>query len=933
MIIRANQYIETKKVTGLDAPTASSDSVNKLYVDDRVQNVAFDTITGKPNLVSGSYVRAFNNRSGSVSPIFGDYSASLISFSPTKSIVSTNAQGAIESLEFSKIRYDELIAGRGIKIITGSNGYEFQVTDFFITDEAYIVSGSGQFQYTVPDNCVELTVETIGAGGGGGAGRSAVAANIQCKSAGGGAGGGYVNLLITGSNLLETIGSTLYVTVGAGGFGGTGSVASSGAKTGQNGFNGGNSSVSSSLVGILSIAYGGMGGTGSNENQNLTGSTAIGGTYSSSHGYSYGYNGGTGGDASNGSIGGNSIGTGGGGSGGRFTGAFSPTNGFVGGSGSIVGGTAGAASNVGSGGNGGTPTSVNYSSSLGGSGGGGGGAMYSSNNTSNFGGTGGSGILGGGGGGGGCADISNASIPNPGPGGPGGNGLVRIVAVINRSIYKNIGTGYELLDNSRFIVKTIKTGSNIIISDTGDELILSASIPPIESTGSGFSLVSNGKIKSINTGSNITIVDNGTSLTISSSGGGSSINSVGIGTSLVSGSNSIISLFAGSNISLTPSVDGSTMTIASTGGGGTGSVSGVKRGQYIASSSISSILLSDPYDQGMIDVYVNGFKLVKQTDFTTPDGLTIGFNRPIVSGSIVEYTIFQVGTTASIANVGSGYNIGVESTNSLKSLVAGNGVFISTSSNEITLSSTISSSLNFYVSVTGSDANNGLTTSTTFRTIQYATDYVANINLHRNSIVNIYILPGTYTENIVFAGIGFADVRLTGINSSPVDVTVEGSIACHRSRLLVSNMRVRNVAAYYGGYLSMSTGITFSGSAQSHISVENGGGLVRVNSSYSVTGLASRHLLANGTGQIVYASNVTGSFTGSFAWAFDFCNAANNGCIRIHNYAGVAKFLGGTHTGTKYNVGTGGGIDSNGAGTSYLPGSVAGTSDGTGFYI
>jgi hypothetical protein len=58
-----------------------------------------------------------------------------------------------------------------------------------------------------------------------------------------------------------------------------------------------------------------------------------------------------------------------------------------------------------------------------------------------------------------------------------------------------------------------------------------------------------------------------------------------------------------------------------------------------------------------------------------------------------------------------------------------------------------SADINYYVSTTGSDSNDGLTAGTAFRTIQHALDSIPDIVLHH---ITINIADGTYRENVLF---------------------------------------------------------------------------------------------------------------------------------------------------------------------------------------
>lgn len=250
--------------------------------------------------------------------------------------------------------------------------------------------------YTLPSAAKIVILECIGAGGGGGGG----ARNTGTFTGGGGGGGGggpYERHTLTAQELGGG-GSSVTVTIGAGGTGGTGRTGSTG-----NGINGTNGGVS--RFGTLYFGYGSAGNAGT--------SSASGGVSSAAVGFNMGTSGiGSAGSANN-TVAANSGlrgGGGGGGAGGRST---TDRAGATGGTSysdpSLV--------TAGGGGAGGAATGGNGSDGAVKQGGGGGG---SSNTTA--GGNGGNGGVGGGGGGGAGANGDN----NGGNGGDGGRAEINV---------------------------------------------------------------------------------------------------------------------------------------------------------------------------------------------------------------------------------------------------------------------------------------------------------------------------------------------------------------------------------------------------------------------------------------------------------------------------------------------------------------------------
>jgi hypothetical protein len=111
--------------------------------------------------------------------------------------------------------------------------------------------------------------------------------------------------------------------------------------------------------------------------------------------------------------------------------------------------------------------------------------------------------------------------------------------------------------------------------------------------------------------------------------------------------------------------------------------------------------------------------------------------------------------------------------------------------------------INFYVSTTGSNSNNGLTAQNPFKTIQHAIDTAANGQV-------ILVQPGTYTENINFNGknITVGSLYMTTGDKSHISTTIidgnqNGSVVTfdsgEDSTAVLSGSTITNGRSSYGG--------------------------------------------------------------------------------------------------------------------------------------
>lgn len=254
----------------------------------------------------------------------------------------------------------------------------------------------------------------------------------------------------------------------------------------------------------------------------------------------------------------------------------------------------------------------------------------------------------------------------------------------------------------------------------------------------------------------------------------------------------------------------------------------------------------------------------------------------------------------------------------------------------------------YYVASTGSNSNNGLTAGMPFATIQYAVDFVANnIDLGGRTVI-IQLADGTFTESVTLRQlVGYSSVASGGViiqgNQSNISaVTVQGdgsswwafaSTSAEKGYWL-RYMRLQNSAAA-GNSLVVARNsivrisqINFGSSVAAHMFVYEGG-QVEISGGYLISGGAQRHMLSNSKGNIIFVTTQTVTITGSLTFSIVFARAALSGSII---YRGTVTYSGSAN-GKRYEATLLGLVDTNGAGTSYLPGSTAGTTGTGGIYF
>lgn len=255
----------------------------------------------------------------------------------------------------------------------------------------------------------------------------------------------------------------------------------------------------------------------------------------------------------------------------------------------------------------------------------------------------------------------------------------------------------------------------------------------------------------------------------------------------------------------------------------------------------------------------------------------------------------------------------------------------------------------FYVNgVTGNDSNPG-TIALPFATIQGAINYISQYQ--SGLIITVNVAAGTYTPgsgvkivanvpSSLIAGWNFVGA---GVGSSIIDASAIGCTGFRtatNSNVTISGFTIK---AYYDGI--------------------NAGGVVTVGTiAFVLTNVGTSSGISTYTGAVVQnASGATWTFSGSgYAWltcwkgsmqigyhdvngslpltiVFSSCTVSGAGVSAL--FAGTIHFDPTTvtwtsaPTGSRYAVGSTAVIDTNGSGTSYIPGSTAGTIDSASYGV
>lgn len=248
---------------------------------------------------------------------------------------------------------------------------------------------------------------------------------------------------------------------------------------------------------------------------------------------------------------------------------------------------------------------------------------------------------------------------------------------------------------------------------------------------------------------------------------------------------------------------------------------------------------------------------------------------------------------------------------------------------------------------TGNDNNNGLSSSSPFKTLQAAMNNLANNYDMAGFTPTISIADGTYTVTSgtpvckVLPVLGAPIVQFVGNTGTPGNVIVNavnancwsvqsGAIASITGVTFTATGSFpttgQGVSIQRGGLGSSGGAVVFGACAGGHI--VNGGGGFAISGAYSITGSAVVHFYAAECGSID-GTNLTVTLSGSLNFSTAFAQTLVNGTINIGN---PASFTGGTITGARYNASLGGVIDVQAQSTSLFPGNTAGVTSTGGQY-
>lgn len=256
-----------------------------------------------------------------------------------------------------------------------------------------------------------------------------------------------------------------------------------------------------------------------------------------------------------------------------------------------------------------------------------------------------------------------------------------------------------------------------------------------------------------------------------------------------------------------------------------------------------------------------------------------------------------------------------------------------------TIREVLTANRTYYVRTDGSDSNDGLanTAGGAFLTIQKAVDVVAGLDLSTYN-VTIQVGNGTYTAPVTLKTLtGAGLVTIQGDDTTPANVIISTTSGnCFTADGIIGRWRISGVemrtttsghcVSTIGGTVTLTLGKNRYGAcANSHIVLQLGAS-VYLDQSYTISGGAERHW--NVLAGLLQVQTITVTLSGTPNFSSQFLLAERVSYVRCN-----ATTFSGAATGTRYLVQSNAVCFTNGAGATFLPGSVAGSTATGGQYI
>lgn len=244
----------------------------------------------------------------------------------------------------------------------------------------------------------------------------------------------------------------------------------------------------------------------------------------------------------------------------------------------------------------------------------------------------------------------------------------------------------------------------------------------------------------------------------------------------------------------------------------------------------------------------------------------------------------------------------------------------------------LSANRTYYVRTDGSDSNTGLanTAGGAFLTIQKAIDVVSGTLDIATYTVTIQVANGTYTGAVVCKScIGTGSVTLSGDTTTPANVVISTTSAdaitasACSTVYTIDGFKIQTTTSGSGVFSEKNSAVTVArvnfGACATYHAYASLAGSITFSNNYTVSGAAVCHWIASRQAAII-CTGFTVTISGTPAFAGGWAYAENHALIVAHTNTYSGSATGPRYTATLMSL-----IQTNGAGTTALPGNSAGT--------
>jgi hypothetical protein len=247
----------------------------------------------------------------------------------------------------------------------------------------------------------------------------------------------------------------------------------------------------------------------------------------------------------------------------------------------------------------------------------------------------------------------------------------------------------------------------------------------------------------------------------------------------------------------------------------------------------------------------------------------------------------------------------------------------------------LTANTSFYVSTTGNDSTGNGTVAAPYATIQKAWNVISENYDLNGYAATIQLEDGTYTPTVGLnayltpPGAPGGGITINGNSTTPSNVLIaptsgicfqgqEGAVFTIQNLKMQSSVGAALVSASNGALIFLGSGLIFGLTTGPHLVAEEGG-FILGGAGYTIAAGASAHAQAFGGGIIyIVGFTITLASTPAFTTAFALATLNASLDLSLNTFSGSA-------TGVRYILASNSVLNTNGAGTSYLPGNASGT--------